>query len=341
LLFINGLIEYNHVGESTVDWKSMDNNNWYLRLLVRPILPLLILGGLFLFIVYNHAVTEDKLSAEVVLEPDCEELLMNRLKIQEDGFDGYYIRAVQRGCNIFSNPQKHAGRFVRANIRCKDCHLELGMKGETAPIGQGWVQSDKYDPVTGIIVSYELRTMQCFINSSNGFKPNILDSVIQDLKIYGRYLAFKQGLREGIEYPERRFTKVPPSGEGDDFVRGKHLYEQKCAMCHGKQGLGVVADDGSVIFPALAGPRAWNTDSRMYNEAITLAAIIKTTMPAHERNTLTDTQARDIAAYLVTIPRPAGNRKGVVAAARQQLIMRTMPPLFSLIERWKAEDEAQ
>jgi hypothetical protein len=50
----------------------------------------------------------------VVLEPDCEERLMNRLKIQEDGFDGYYIRAVKRGCNIFSNPQKHAGRFVRA-----------------------------------------------------------------------------------------------------------------------------------------------------------------------------------------------------------------------------------
>ena len=319
----------------------MNKKPWFQRLHLRPIFPLLMLAGLFIFIVYNHIATEDKLRAKVVMEPDCEDLLMNRLKIQDDGLDGYYIRAVKRGCNIFSNPQKHASRYVRANIRCKDCHLELGMRAETAPIGQAWVQSDKYDPVTGIILSYELRTMQCFINSSNGFKPNILDSVIQDLKIYGRYLAFKQGLREGVEYTERRFTKVPPTGEGDDYLRGKVLFEKKCAMCHGKQGLGSTAKDGSVIIPSLAGPGAWNTDSRMYNEAITLAAIIKTTMPAHERGTLTDTQARDIAAYLVTMPRPAGNNKGVIAAARQQLIMRTMPPLFSLIEKWKAKDEAQ
>jgi thiosulfate dehydrogenase len=319
----------------------MNNKPWYRRLHLRPIFPLLMLTGLFVFIVYNHATTQDKLRAKVVMESDCEELLMNRLKIQKDGFDGYYIRAVKRGCNIFSNPQKHAGRFVRANIRCKDCHLDLGMRAETAPLGQAWVQSDKYDPVTGIILSYELRTMQCFINSSNGFKPNILDSVIQDLKVYGRYLAFKQGLREGVEYPGRRFTKVPPTGEGDDYLRGKVQFEKKCAMCHGKQGFGVAADDGSVLIPSLAGPGSWNTDSRMYNEAITLAAIIKTTMPAHDRGTLTDTQARDIAAYLVTLPRPAGNGKGVIAAARQQMIMRTMPPLFGLIEQWKEKDKAQ
>ncbi len=300
---------------------------------------MLLLAALFIFIGYNHITTSEKLSSEVVLEPDCEDLLLNRLKIQDDGFDGYYIRAVKRGCNIFSNPQKHAGRFVRANIRCKDCHLDLGMAPELAPIGQGWVQGDKYDPVTGIVLSYELRTMQCFINSSNGFKPNILDSVIQDLKVYGRYLAFKQGLREGVEYPERRMTKVVPTGEGDDYLRGKVVYLKECAMCHGEKGYGHVADDGTVIVPALAGPYSWNTDSRMYNENMTLAAIIKTAMPAHKRGSLTDTQSRDIAAYLQTLPRPAGNKKGVLAAARQQLIMHTMPPLFRLIENLKKDKE--
>jgi thiosulfate dehydrogenase len=283
--------------------------------------------------------SREKLSAEVVMEEDCEALLLNRLKIQDDGLDGYYIRAVKRGCNIFSNPQKHAGRFVRANIRCKDCHLDLGMEPETAPIGEAWVQSDKYDPVTGIILSYELRTMQCFINSSNGFKPNILDSVIQDLKLYGRYLAFKKGLREGVEYPARRVTKVVPTGEGDDYLRGKAAYMKHCVMCHGENGHGYVTEDGMVVIPALAGPGSWNTDSRMYNENMSLAAIIKTAMPAHDRGSLTDTQARDIAAYLQTLPRPAGNRKGVLAAARQQAIMHTMPPLFRLIENWKKGEE--
>lgn len=295
---------------------------------------------IFAVIVTAHLQSRETFSAAVVLEPDCAELLNNRLKIAEDGLDGYYLRAVQRGCNIFSNPQRYAGRFVRADIRCKDCHRDLGMHPETAPLGQAWVQSDKYDPVTGILLSYELRTMQCFINSSNGFKPNILDSVIQDLKLYARYLAFKQGLREGVEYPERRFTKVVPTGEGDDFLRGKVVYQQQCAMCHGKQGYGQVADDGQVSIPALAGPGAWNSDSRMFNERAVLAAIIRTSMPAHDRGSLTDTEARDVAAYLTTLPRPAGNGKGVVAAAGQQAIMATLPPLFSLIEAYSGGGDA-
>lgn len=113
----------------------MNKKTWYQRLHLRPIFPLLMLAVLFIFIVYNHIATEDKLRAKVVMEPDCEELLINRLKIQDDGLDGYYIRAVKRGCNIFSNPQKHAARFVGGNIRCKDCHLDLGMGAETAPLG--------------------------------------------------------------------------------------------------------------------------------------------------------------------------------------------------------------
>ncbi len=59
------------------------------------------------------------------------------------------------------------------------------------------------------------------------------------------------------------------TGEGDDYLRGK-VSSRKVRHVHGKQGFGVTAKDGSVIFPSLAGPGAWNTDSRMFNEAITL-----------------------------------------------------------------------
>ncbi len=300
-------------------------------------LPVVPLVGILVFVITGHLSAKEKFSSEVVMESDCENLLMKKLKIQDDGKDGYYIRAVQRGCNIFSNPQKYASRFIRADIRCKDCHLGLGTESETAPMGHAWVQGDKYDSVTGIILSYEMRTMQCFINSSNGFKPNIMDSVMQDLRIYARYLAYKQGLKEGVEYAERRFTKIPPTGEGDDYLRGKVIYSEKCAKCHGDQGFGKTEKNGQVIYPALAGPGSWNTDSRLFFEPFTLSGIIKTMMPKDNPGTLTDIEARDVAAYIITLPRPAGNGYGVMVATGKQAIMRTLPPLFKIMDDWNSK----
>ena len=33
--------------------------------------------------------------------------------------------------------------------------------------------ADMYDRFTGLLLPFELRQMQCYINSSNGYKPNV------------------------------------------------------------------------------------------------------------------------------------------------------------------------
>jgi thiosulfate dehydrogenase len=41
--------------------------------------------------------------------------------------------------------------------------------------------ADMYDRFTGLLLTYELRQMQCYINSSNGFKPNAADDLMRDV----------------------------------------------------------------------------------------------------------------------------------------------------------------
>ena len=50
-------------------------------------------------------------------------------------------------------------------------------------------------------------------------------------------------------------------------------------------------------------------------------------MPLGNEGSLENQDCRDIAYYLSTLPRPAGDRHGPLMAAWQQVMMKLMPPL--------------
>ena len=272
------------------------------------------------------------------------------------GYSPEDVRAIQRGCNIIDDlqgEQSESGlarwnstRFVRGNqTSCDHCHQGIGDKqdgdGErrigSISLGASWVMADMYDRFTGLLLPYELRQMQCYINSSNGYKPNIADDLIRDVTAYSRFLSAALDLKVGQRYPEQGIDEVPVSAtrkRGDDYVRGEALYRERCAHCHGQQGLGQVAE-GRVLFPAVAGPNAFNLQSRNNFSFVStiLPGFICRNMPLGAEGTLEPQQCRDIAFYISNLPRPAGDRSGPLAAAWQQLMMRTMPPLVQWVEQ--------
>ncbi len=111
------------------------------------------------------------------------------------GYSEDDVRAIERGCNVFDDVQGqlakngprerwYASRFVRAyQTTCVHCHQRVGDKQDAAGnrlvgsngLGASWVMADMYDRFTGLLLPHELRQMQCYINSSNGFKPNAAD----------------------------------------------------------------------------------------------------------------------------------------------------------------------
>ena len=339
-----------------------------------------ILGGLYLLAVNKHAERDALRKAAVELTPACKAKLENYALRPGERYRSPYllkttgssselrgyseedVRAIQRGCNIFDDLQGHSAksgprerwygnRFVRGTqTTCNHCHQGVGDKQDAAgnrPVGSNsmgasWVMADMYDRFTGMLLSHEWRQMQCYINSSNGFKPNAADDVMRDVTAYSRFLSAALNLKIGNHYPEQGIDEIPASAtlkRGDDYIRGAHVYRQKCATCHGPQGLGKVAE-GRVLYPALAGPDSFSLDSRMNFAKVNtvMAGFICRNMPLGNEGSLDNQECRDIAYYLGTLPRPAGDRQGPVVAAWEQLMMTVMLPLTRYAESLGSHD---
>jgi thiosulfate dehydrogenase len=342
--------------------------------LAKIALTLLLLGGVYLLATYKHGQREGIRQAAVALTPGCVEKLARYglspgehyqspyvlertgARIALRGYSDEDVRAIQRGCNIVDDTQGllakdpglerwNATRFIRGkHASCDHCHQGIGDKQDAAGnrlkgslgLGASWVMADMYDRFTGLLLPFELRQMQCYINSSNGYKPNIADDVMRDVTAYSRFLSAALDLKIGNHYDEQGIDEIAASAtlkQGDDYVRGEAIYKQKCANCHGPQAFGVEAN-GHLVAPALAGPNAWNMQSRNYFYYVStiLPGFICRNMPLGQENTLSNQECRDIAFYIGNLPRPAGDRQGPLVALQQQLLMTVMPPLIRLTE---------
>lgn len=324
--------------------------------------------------VTTHAEREKQRNATVDLTPACASKLDGyALKAsntyqspyvlkktgRRDEIAGYSeddVRAIQRGCNIVDDMQGelakdgarsrwNSTRFSRSrHASCDHCHQDAGDKQDrdgnrlvgSNGLGASWVMADMYDRFTGLLLPYELRQMQCYVNSSNGFKPNADDDLLRDVTAYSRFLSAALDLKIGNRYPEQGMDEIPSSAtlrHGDDYVRGADVYRKRCAKCHGEQAFGTVAN-GKVLYPALAGPESFSLDSRMHFERMNtvMPGFICRNMPLGEEGTLENQDCRDIAFYLSTLPRPAGDRQGPLVALWQQAMMIIMPPLTRYAE---------
>ena len=351
---------------------------------VKIALLLLALAGLYALASHKHAQRAQIRQTAVSLTPGCVEKLaryglttgqlyespyvVQRTggRVTARGYSEEDVRAIQRGCNIIDDTQGrlardpgrerwNATRFIRGtHASCDHCHQGIGDKQDAAGnrlkgslnLGASWVMADMYDRFTGLLLPFELRQMQCFINSSNGYKPNISDDVIRDVTAYSRFLSAALDLKIGNHYEEQGIDEIAASDtlkQGDDYVRGEAIYKQKCQHCHGLQAFGQEVN-GHLVAPALAGPNAWNMQSRNYFYYVStiLPGFICRNMPLGAENTLSHQECRDIAYYISNLPRPAGDHQGPLAALRQQMLMSLLPPLMrATASAGKPEPQAQ
>lgn len=141
--------------------------------------------------------------AQVTIEPGWEQFRA-AYRVHEFGEDGYFVRAVQNGFNVFHFTPRYAWRFTRKTETdrvnaCASCHTPVDM-------AYSFVNSDRHDAKLGRRVSFEERTMRCFAGPMNGFIPTLYDPAVRDVRIFARAVANHLQLSEGATR-----TEVPPS----------------------------------------------------------------------------------------------------------------------------------
>lgn len=250
-----------------------------------------------------------------------------------------YGETVLLGKNLFVNTQQYAKAYVGNGMNCANCHLDNGRKADSAPLWAAYVLYPAYRQKTGQVDTIQSRIQGCFRYSMNG-KPPALDSKeMTALVTYHYWLA--KGAPTGVKLPGQGYVKVPNPAQKPGIARGRDVYENNCAICHGANGEGIKAR-GEYAFPPLWGRDSFNWGAGMHR-IDTAAGFIQVNMPYGLGGTLSDQEAWDVALFMNSHERPADPRfKGSVAQTRDKhhdencLYGRTPEELAASIER-KAE----
>mgnify|MGYP003575334824 CR=1 FL=1 len=255
--------------------------------------------------------------------------------MQPVGHDGYFAPptdaeipdgpngdAIRRGRDLFINTGKFASQYVGNSMACAQCHLDAGRRENSAPMWAAYVQYPKYRAKNKKVNTLEERIQGCFTYSMNaqaspaGKAPPPGDDVYKDLMIYMSWLA--DGAPTGEAMHGGGYIKVPQTKDGYDWKRGQAVFAQNCALCHGADGQGRHEADGSLRFPPLWGPEAYNWGAGMAR-IDTAAGFIKANMPLGKPYSLTDQEAWDVAAFINSHERPKDPRQtGSIEEARQK-----------------------
>ena len=218
--------------------------------------------------------------------------------------DNAFGKMVRDGYALFVDTQRLAPAYVGNGMKCSNCHLDQGRMAHSAPLWGAYPMYPAYRKKNDKVNTYAERIQGCFQFSMNGKAPAADSHEITALSVYSYWLASKAQV--GVEPPGRGYPDVAQPAGGYDIARGKQVYQQQCALCHGTDGEGQkVADD--YVMPPLWGKDSYNWGAGMHR-INTAASFIKYNMPLGKPGSLSDQQAWDVAAYINKHERPQDPR---------------------------------
>lgn len=215
---------------------------------------------------------------------------------------------IRYGHDLFVDTQQLRGKNVFNDMNCSSCHVGDGARPFAGPVWPALVTLPNYRSKNDHVNNFEERIAGCFSFSMNGMPPAYGSDEMVALTAYHQWLA------KGVPvYPDapiygRGYPRPAPLEEGrePDRIRGKELYAQNCAICHGEDGQGQFAGD-KAVFPPVWGDGSYNWGAGI-SRIFTLAGFIKHNMPLGAAPMINDEDAWDIAAYVNSNERPQDPR---------------------------------
>ncbi|MEW4531483.1 c-type cytochrome [Maioricimonas sp. JC845] len=207
---------------------------------------------------------------------------------------------VRLGRDIVDNTNTHplSRKYVGNTLTCSSCHLDAGTDPQAGTFLGTALAYPAWSPREQRVITLEDRALNCFMRSMNGTRPPNGSRVSVAITAYITWLSQGQAMRMNPEKPlgphSTKQLDVDPAQA--DLARGRQLYIDRCADCHGADGLGT--DDG----PPVWGPESYN-DGAGLSRVPKLTSWLKAAMPLGDPD-LTTQQALDIAAFVNSHSRP-------------------------------------
>lgn len=194
-------------------------------------------------------------------------------------------------------------------MNCQNCHLDAGTRLFANSYSAVYSIYPKFRARSGTVEHLEKRINDCMERSMNGEKIDSLSPEMRALVAYINWVG--KDVKKGTSPKGASVEDLPYLDRAADPERGKIAFEKHCITCHGKDGQGKLNDDGyTFLYPPLWGTRSYNNAAGLYRLS-RFAGYIKSNMPnltsSHDKPTLTDEEAWDIAAFVNSMPRPEKN----------------------------------
>ncbi len=216
--------------------------------------------------------------------------------------------AILYGQRLLNETRRLLPDHVGAAMNCSSCHVMQGKKPLGAPFINTYNSFPQVNPRAGREMTLEERINGCMIRSMNGKKLPADSHEMQAMVAYMKWLAqdVPHGARVQIENGSPIDMDLVP-----DPARGRAIYGQQCASCHGTDGEGRKDARGHIVFPPLWGDESFNIGAGLAR-TYKAAAFIYDNMPmgVHtdgawgEGRTLSQQDAVDVAEFFTHMPRP-------------------------------------
>lgn len=201
--------------------------------------------------------------------------------------------SIRRGRALLAATHDSLSAFAPSKLRCVSCHLDEGRRANASPFVGVYARYPNYNARSGHTYTLQDRINDCFRRSLNGRALSADGSDMRDMVVYFAWLS--NGVPVGAAVEGQGLPKLTPLP--GDTTRGRALFGEQCARCHGADG------SGTAVAPPLWGRGSFNIGAGM-SRLRTAAAFIRYNMPFDRAGLLTDQQAFDVAAFVTSRPRP-------------------------------------
>jgi thiosulfate dehydrogenase len=207
------------------------------------------------------------------------------------------------GHEIIVNTPAVMGANVTAKMSCAACHPNGGRVPHQGSFLGLYAEYPQWNKRAHRFIALQDRVAECFLYSMNG-RPPAYDS--KEMIAIVAYISFlSRGAKVGEGFAGQKplaLSAGPPN-----IQNGARIYAARCLACHGANGNGSsMAQD-----PPLWGPNSFNDKAGM-SHLDRMAPFVRAAMPQNAPGTLTDQEATDVAAFVLTHPRPRFDKSKLI-----------------------------